>query len=76
MKCLNRHRPSPEGVETEGQAEMLKRWGCDQVQGFYYGKPEAELQESEQSPSTARSLPRDLAWSCRLRRSRLERVSA
>lgn len=32
-----------EGVETEGQAAMLKRWGCDQVQGYYYGHPEAEV---------------------------------
>ena len=32
-----------EGVETEGQAAMLKRWGCDQVQGYYFGRPEAEV---------------------------------
>ncbi|MEM8575845.1 MAG: EAL domain-containing protein [Pseudomonadota bacterium] len=32
-----------EGVETEGQAALLKRWGCDQVQGYYYGRPEAEV---------------------------------
>jgi diguanylate cyclase (GGDEF)-like protein len=38
-----------EGVETEGQAAMLKKWGCDQVQGFYYGKPEAAVPESEES---------------------------
>jgi EAL domain-containing protein (putative c-di-GMP-specific phosphodiesterase class I) len=38
-----------EGVETEGQAAMLKKWGCDQVQGFYYGKPDAEVPESEES---------------------------
>jgi len=37
-----------EGVETEDQAEMLKQWGCDQVQGFYYGRPEQEVPESEQ----------------------------
>jgi diguanylate cyclase (GGDEF)-like protein len=35
-----------EGVETEGQAAMLRKWGCDQVQGFYYGKPEADVPES------------------------------
>ncbi|MDJ0512518.1 MAG: EAL domain-containing protein [Methyloceanibacter sp.] len=34
-----------EGVETEGQAAMLKHWGCDQVQGYYYGRPEAEVPE-------------------------------
>jgi EAL domain-containing protein (putative c-di-GMP-specific phosphodiesterase class I) len=39
-----------EGVETEGQAAMLKKWGCDQVQGFYYGKPGTEVQEEEPAP--------------------------
>ena len=38
-----------EGVETEGQAAMLKKWGCDQVQGFYYGKPDADVPESEEA---------------------------
>ena len=32
-----------EGVETAGQAAMLKEWGCDQVQGYYYGKPEMDV---------------------------------
>jgi EAL domain-containing protein (putative c-di-GMP-specific phosphodiesterase class I) len=27
-----------EGVETEGDAELLKRLGCDQMQGFYISK--------------------------------------
>jgi EAL domain-containing protein (putative c-di-GMP-specific phosphodiesterase class I) len=26
---------------------MLKKWGCDQVQGFYYGRPEAGVSEDE-----------------------------
>ncbi|MGE5259424.1 MAG: putative bifunctional diguanylate cyclase/phosphodiesterase, partial [Actinomycetota bacterium] len=38
-----------EGVETEGQAAMLKQWGCDQVQGFYYGKPEADVPDSAET---------------------------
>ncbi len=38
-----------EGVETESQAAMLKKWGCDQVQGFYYGKPDADVPESADS---------------------------
>ena len=38
-----------EGVETERQAEMLKQWGCDQVQGFYYGRPEPEVPESDEA---------------------------
>ena len=41
-----------EGVENESQAAMLKKWGCDQVQGFYYGRPEAEV-ESEESDKPA-----------------------
>ncbi len=28
-----------EGVETEDQLSVLRRWGCDQVQGFLIGKP-------------------------------------
>jgi len=38
-----------EGVETESQVAMLKKWGCDQVQGYYYGRPEAEVAEEEGS---------------------------
>ncbi|HUU65659.1 MAG TPA: EAL domain-containing protein [Methyloceanibacter sp.] len=30
-----------EGVETPEQAEMLRKFGCRQVQGFLYGYPEA-----------------------------------
>jgi len=28
-----------EGVETLGQAQQLKELGCEQVQGFYFGRP-------------------------------------
>ena len=28
-----------EGVETEAQSEMLRRQGCDYLQGFYFSKP-------------------------------------
>ena len=42
-----------EGVETESQAEILRNWGCNQVQGFYYGKPETGVaDEAETEPET------------------------
>lgn len=28
-----------EGIETIGQAEILKQSGCDQAQGYFFGKP-------------------------------------
>jgi EAL domain-containing protein (putative c-di-GMP-specific phosphodiesterase class I) len=36
-------------VETENQAEILREWGCDQVQGFFYGTPDAELPQPEET---------------------------
>lgn len=32
-------RASAEGVETSAQIERLRKEGCEEVQGFYYGKP-------------------------------------
>ena len=28
-----------EGVETDAQVRFLRRHGCDEVQGFFYGEP-------------------------------------
>ena len=28
-----------EGIETIGQAEILKESGCDHAQGYFFGKP-------------------------------------
>jgi EAL domain-containing protein (putative c-di-GMP-specific phosphodiesterase class I) len=28
-----------EGIETEGQYEVLRERGCDQGQGFWFGRP-------------------------------------
>ena len=28
-----------EGVENEEQLEILRDYGCDYIQGFYYSKP-------------------------------------
>ena len=28
-----------EGVETESQLQLLKRLGCDVVQGYYFSRP-------------------------------------
>ena len=30
-----------EGVETDPQLRFLRRHGCDEVQGFFYGEPVA-----------------------------------
>ena len=27
-----------EGVETQAQHRMVREWGCDELQGFYFGK--------------------------------------
>lgn len=32
-------RTISEGVETEDQLNLLKKYGCDWVQGYYYSKP-------------------------------------
>ncbi|MEM7043380.1 MAG: EAL domain-containing protein [Pseudomonadota bacterium] len=32
-------RASAEGVETPAQIEHLRKEGCEEIQGFYYGKP-------------------------------------
>src|SRR5680860_719724 len=45
-----------EGVETAGQAAMLKEWGCDQVQGYYYGRPEADISKDDEG-DTPRDIP-------------------
>lgn len=28
-----------EGVETAAQRELLRSWGCDEIQGYFYGRP-------------------------------------
>lgn len=28
-----------EGVESEAQRELLRHWGCDEIQGYFYGRP-------------------------------------
>ncbi len=36
-----------EGIETEGQLERLRQMGCDQGQGYWYGRPEPAEQLSQ-----------------------------
>ncbi|MCR5355588.1 MAG: EAL domain-containing protein [Lachnospiraceae bacterium] len=37
-----------EGCETEEQVEMLRRIGCDKIQGYYFGKPMSHLEINQQ----------------------------
>jgi len=55
-----------EGVETPEQAEILSEFGCGQVQGFLYGRPEAaKVPTAKASPG-----PRGKVTSIRARRRR------
>jgi EAL domain-containing protein (putative c-di-GMP-specific phosphodiesterase class I) len=33
------HKVVAEGVETLAQADLLRAWGCDQAQGYYFSRP-------------------------------------
>jgi len=48
-----------EGVETDAQVRFLRRHGCDEVQGFFYGEPvapEAHARLLEKARRRARNL--------------------
>jgi len=48
-----------EGVETEAQLADLRRWGCDQVQGYLIGRPAPNVLDRDQARSaTLRTAPR------------------
>lgn len=33
------HKVVAEGVETQEEVELLKEWGVDLIQGYYYTRP-------------------------------------
>lgn len=40
QSCQNLgHKVVAEGVETQEEIDLLKQWGVDLVQGYYYTKP-------------------------------------
>ena len=43
-----------EGVETDAQARFLRRAGCDEVQGFFYGEAVAPAQHATLLARTSR----------------------
>lgn len=45
-----------EGVETEGQAELLQEIGCDFLQGYYFGRPMTATDVEELAVSPAYDL--------------------
>jgi len=44
---------SASGVETEAQAHYLREIGCNEVQGFYYGRPQPDIAEENFISSAA-----------------------
>jgi len=47
-----------EGIETEAQAELLRSLGCDEVQGYLFGKPDsAEAAFAQVAQELARARP-------------------
>jgi diguanylate cyclase (GGDEF)-like protein len=51
-----------EGVETVAQLSLLRRYRCDQIQGFYFSRPlPAQQFEAMLRQGTALALPPDLA---------------
>jgi len=50
-------RAIAEGVETEGQLELLAAEGCDEIQGYYFSRPLPEQQAMALLQSGARMAP-------------------
>ena len=53
-KCLNL-KVTAEGVESEAQLSLLRKYGCDEAQGYFFGKPlsahEVTIKLREKSPA-------------------------
>jgi EAL domain-containing protein (putative c-di-GMP-specific phosphodiesterase class I) len=50
-----------EGVETERQAAILARLGCDHIQGYYYSRPLTAPMLAEFVNRAASEAPRPIA---------------
>lgn len=44
-----------EGIETESEAEMLSKIGCDLLQGYFFARPALPFPEVEPNPASARA---------------------
>ena len=47
-----------EGVETQDQLAFLRHHGCDEMQGYYFARPQPVVQPRLAEPARKRSMAR------------------